>query len=213
VGKGSSRGPRPPRHPRAPPPIRATSITSSQCRRAQPMFGPLAQSKLEGEGAAEAPPASQAAYALHTPHPVQPPRTHYHHRQIQLPCAAWRRREGGAAEVNQPPRLPLALRCLPRHCRLADRSHLAVAAVRREEEEEENGEAGAAEASGLPGRPSALHHSTPPSTRSRRARHKTTTAGARRGKGEGGATEVAGPPRLPSRRYHCHPAQPLHRHR
>jgi hypothetical protein len=205
VGRGSSRGPRPPRHPRAPPPIRATSITSPQRRRSQPLFRPLAQLKLEGEGAAEAPPASQAAYALHTPHPAQPPHAHYHRRQIQLPCAAWRRGEGGAAEVNQPPRLPLALRCLPRHRRPADRSHLAAAAVRREEEEE-NGEAGAAEASGLLGRPSALHHSTPPSTRSRRARHKTTTAGARRGKGEGGATEVAGTPRLPSRRYHCHPA-------
>jgi hypothetical protein len=200
VGRGSSRGPRPPRHPRAPPPIRATSITSPQRHRAQP--------KLEGEGAAEAPP--EAAYALHAPHPAQPPRAHYHRRQIQPPCAAWRRGEGGAAEVNQPPRLPLALRCPPRHHRPVDRSHLAVAAVRREEG---NGEAGAAEASGLPGRPSALHHSTPPSTRSRRARHKTTTAGARRGKGEGGATEVAGPLRLPSRRYHCHPAQPLHRRR
>jgi hypothetical protein len=90
--------------------------------------------------------------------------------------------EGGAAEVNQPPRLPLALRRLPRHRRPADRSHLAVTTVRREEE---TGEAGAAEASGLPGHPTALHHSTPPSTRSRRARHnKTTTAGARRGKEE-----------------------------
>jgi hypothetical protein len=69
VGRGSSRGPRPPRHPRAPPPIRTTSITSPQRRRVQPLFGPLAQPKLEGEGATEAPPASQAAYALHTPIP------------------------------------------------------------------------------------------------------------------------------------------------
>jgi hypothetical protein len=132
---------------------------------------------------------------------------HYHRRQIQPPCVAWRRGEGGTAEANQPPRLPLALRCTPRHRRLADRNHLAVVAVRREEG---NGEAGAAEASG---RPSAVHHSTPPSTRSCRAHHITTTAGARRGKGEGGATEAAGPPRLPSRRCHCHPAQPLHRRR
>jgi hypothetical protein len=157
------------------------------------------------------------------PRPLQPPRlpmpsiprsrcrrarAHYHRRQIQPPCATWRRGGGGGtAEANQPPRLPLALRCTPRHRRLADRNHLAVVAVRREEG---NGEAGAAEASG---RPSAVHHSTPPSTRSCCVRHITTTAGARRGKGKGGATEAAGPPRLPSRRCHCHPAQPLHRRR
>jgi hypothetical protein len=128
------------------------------------------------------------------PRPLRPPRlstpniprsrycrarAHYHRRQIQPPCAVWRRGEGGT--TNQPPRLPLTLRYPPRHRRLTDRSHLAVIAIRREEG---NGEAGATEASCLPGRPSALHHSTPPSTRSRRARHITTTAGAKKGKEE-----------------------------
>jgi hypothetical protein len=63
-------------------------------------------------------------------------------------------------------------------------SPIAATLLSSPSEEEGNGEVGAAEASGLPGRPSALHHSTPPSTRSRCARHITTTAGARRGKEE-----------------------------
>jgi hypothetical protein len=162
--------------PRAPPPIRATSITSLQCRHAQLSFGPLSPSELEGEGSSRGPsglpgclcpPSHAAAAVVHVPTTTVVRFSHLAPRG-----------GGGKGEKVRPISLP---GCPSRHRRLTDRSHLAIIAVRREEG---NGEVRATEASGLPGRPFALHHSTPPSTRSRRARHITTTAGAKRGKEE-----------------------------
>jgi hypothetical protein len=180
-GGGSSRGPRPPRRPprstthsRHLHYIAATSsrvaavrtTTTTRTGGGGEQLRPLRPPRLP------TPSIPRSCYRR--------ARAHYHHRQIQTLAP---RGGGGKGEQPRPISLPgCPSRSAVRRATVA--SLIAATLLSSPSEEEGNGEAGAAEASCLPGRPSALHHSTPPSTRSRRVRHITTTVGARRGKEE-----------------------------
>jgi hypothetical protein len=176
-----------------PPPLHRRNIIAHSCGSDH-----CRHRNWKGREAAEAPPASQAAYAQHPALPL-PPCT------CPLPppsdSTTLRRVEEGGRGNNQstsqatphtplPTALPSPHRSQPPCCH---------------RHQKRRGEWGGRSYRGLmPSRPPLC---TPPFNTSidQKPSRSPHNHHRRSQKGEGGATEAAGPPRLPLRHCHCHP--------